>query len=186
MVNSVGPIKNIQQINHLKKVLLERSKRDYLLFVLSVNTGMRLAPLLHLTHEHVMKNDSIKEYLEASITETTDVYLNSEVRRALSLYMSEPVSHDPYYLFHTKKDVAQPITRQQVHRILSQAGKVAALEHPISFHSLRKTFGYHAFQQGVAVSLIQKIYGHGTRSETLKYIGINSNQIPKLKIDVHL
>lgn len=185
-MNSVGPIQSIEQIDQLKKVLLERSKRDYLLFVLSINTGMRLAPLLHLTLSHVMKNGSMKEYLEASITETTDVYLNSEVKRALSLYMSEHGSHESLYLFHTKKDVAQPITRQQVHRILSQAGKNAALKHPISFHSLRKTFGYHAFQQGVAVSLIQKIYGHATRSETLKYIGINSNQIPKLKIDVHL
>ena len=111
-MNSVGPIQSIEQIDQLKKVLLERSKRDYLLFVLSINTGMRLAPLLHLTLGHVMKNNSMKEYLEASITETTDVYLNSEVKRALSLYMSEHGSYESLYLFHTKKDVAQPITRQ--------------------------------------------------------------------------
>ncbi|WP_226659299.1 tyrosine-type recombinase/integrase [Guptibacillus hwajinpoensis] len=185
-MNSVGPIQSKEQIDHLKKVLLERSKRDHLLFVLSINTGMRLASLLHLTLDLVMINGSIKEYLDASITETTDIYLNSEVKRALTLYVNEHSSNHNFYLFHTKKDPSHPITRQQVHRILSQAGKDAALEHPISFHSLRKTFGYHAFQQGVAVSLIQKIYGHATRSETLKYIGINSEQIPKLKIDVHL
>ena len=185
-MNSVGAIQSTKQIEILKKALIKRSKRDYLLFIFSINTGLRLTPLLHLTLNHVMKDGSYNEFLEFSITETTDIYLNSEVKRALTLYVNEHPSNDNFYLFHTKKDPTHPITRQQVHRILSQAGKDAGLEHPISFHSLRKTFGYHAFQQGVAVSLIQKIYGHATRTETLKYIGINSEQIPKLKIDVHL
>lgn len=185
-MNSVGAIQSTKQIEILKKSLIKRSKRDYLLFIFSINTGLRLTPLLHLTLDHVMKDGSYREFLESSITETTDIYLNSEVKRALTLYVNEHSSNDNFYLFHTKKDAAHPITRQHVHRILSQAGKDAGLEYPISYHSLRKTFGYHAFQQGVAVSLIQKIYGHATRSETLKYIGINSEQIPKLKIDVHL
>ncbi|MFK3960188.1 tyrosine-type recombinase/integrase [Guptibacillus hwajinpoensis] len=185
-MNAVEAIQNTKQIYHLKEALINRSKRDYLLFILSINTGIRLTPLLHLTLHDVMNNESFKEYLESSITETTDIYLNTEVKRALTRYTDNQPQKTNYYLFHTKKDPTHPITRQQVHRILSQAGKEAGLDQPISFHSLRKTFGYHAFQQGVAVSLIQKIYGHATRSETLKYIGINSAQIPKLKIDVHL
>ena len=102
-MNSVGAIQSTKQIEILKKALIERSKRDYLLFIFSINTGLRLTPLLHLTLNHVMKDGSYNEFLESSITETTDIYLNSEVKRALTLYVNEHPSNENFYLFHTKK-----------------------------------------------------------------------------------
>lgn len=182
----VGPIHSKSNISKLKKALLNRSKRDYLLMVVSLNTGLRLASLLHLTLADVMNDGKVKDYLDSSITGTTDIYLNSTVKRALKHYIGDQSTSVNYFLFHTKRCFERPITRQQVHRILSGAAEEAKLDQPLSYHSLRKTFGYHAFQQGVAVSLIQKTYGHATRNETLKYIGIKSQDIPKLKIDVNL
>ncbi|WP_347551891.1 tyrosine-type recombinase/integrase [Pseudalkalibacillus hwajinpoensis] len=185
-MNYVGPIHSLSNINKLKDTLLSRSKRDYLLLMFSVNTGMRLSPLLNLTFADVLEDGKLKEYLDPAITETTYIYLNSGVKLALNLYMANYSYSPDFFLFHTKKSPLRPITRQQVHRIVANAAEEAQLDQPVSFHSLRKTFGYHAFQQGVAVSLIQKIYGHATRSETLKYIGIKPDQIPKLRIDVNL
>lgn len=182
----VGPIHSKTNISKLKKALLNKSKRDYLLMVVSLNTGLRLASLLSLTLVDVMKDGKVKDYLDSSITGTTDIYLNSTVKRALKHYIGDTSTSINFFLFHTKRSFEHPITRQQVHRILSGAAEEAQLDQPISYHSLRKTFGYHAYQQGVAVSLIQKIYGHATRNETLKYIGIKSEDIPKLKIDVNL
>ncbi|WP_169525220.1 tyrosine-type recombinase/integrase [Pseudalkalibacillus hwajinpoensis] len=187
-MNYVGPIHSKTNISKLKKALLNRSERDYLLMVVSLNTGLRLASLLRLTYADVMKDGLVKDYLDSSITGTTGIYLNSSVKRALKLYISHTSTSTStnFFIFHTRKSIERPITRQQVHRILSRAANEALLDQPISYHSLRKTFGYHAYQQGVAVSLIQKIYGHATRNETLKYIGIKSEDIPKLKIDVNL
>ncbi|WP_223254304.1 tyrosine-type recombinase/integrase [Halobacillus halophilus] len=36
------------------------------------------------------------------------------------------------------------ISRIQAHRILAAAAERAGLDYPVSSHSLRKTFGYHA------------------------------------------
>ena len=52
--------------------------------------------------------------------------------------------------------------------------------------SSRKTFGYHAFKKGIAISLLQSLFNHTTRAETLKYIGFNKEEETKVRIDVNL
>jgi integrase len=53
-------------------------------------------------------------------------------------------------------------------------------------HTLRKTFGYHAYQKGIAISILMDIYNHHSPSETLKYIGINKDEKNVVKVDVNL
>ena len=42
----------------------------------------------------------------------------------------------------------------------------------IGTHTLRKTFGYHAYNNGYDITLIQKLFNHSSQSVTLRYIGI--------------
>ena len=50
-------------------------------------------------------------------------------------------------LFASRKGCG-PITRQQAYRILNNAAGSIGIKEQIGTHSLRKTFGYHAFQAG--------------------------------------
>jgi len=43
--------------------------------------------------------------------------------------------------------------------------------------SLRKTFGYHFYQETKDVVLLQNIFNHSAPSVTLRYIGINQDII---------
>ena len=61
------------------------------------------------------------------------------------------------------------------HKIISNAGEMVGLD--ISAHSLRKTFGYRAYKQGVDLSLLMDIFNHSNQSVTLKYIGITQDNI---------
>ena len=79
------------------------------------------------------------------------------------------------YLFKSKKD-SQPITRQQAYRIINSAAKEVGVPGKIGTHTLRKTFGYHAYRKGIAISILMGIYRHNTPSETLRYIGIDYNE----------
>ena len=56
----------------------------------------------------------------------------------------------------------------------------------IGTHTLRKTFGYHAYRKGIAISILKSIYNHTTPSETLRYIGIDKNEEHYIKVDVNL
>ena len=44
---------------------------------------------------------------------------------------------------------------------------------------MRKTFGYHHYQQNHDVALLQKIFNHSSPAITLRYIGIAQEEINK-------
>ena len=61
-------------------------------------------------------------------------------------------------------------------RIIKRASSKLGLEE-IGTHTMRKSFGYHHYQQYKDVALLQEIYNHSSPSITLKYIGINQDNI---------
>ncbi len=52
----------------------------------------------------------------------------------------------------------------------------------IGTHTLRKTFGYHAFENGTSLELLMELFNHSSKAQTLRYIGITEDQ----KRDVYL
>lgn len=56
----------------------------------------------------------------------------------------------------------------------------------IGTHTLRKTFGYWAFQQGVNVTIIQQLLNHSAPSVTLRYIGITKDELDQVYIKLNL
>ena len=55
----VEPIRNKKQIDAMKKYLKGQNMRDYLLFVLGINSGLRISDLLKLKVEEVLDRDRI-------------------------------------------------------------------------------------------------------------------------------
>jgi len=47
-MNKVEPIRDKAKIAELKKILREQSYRNYILFVLGINTGLRISDMLKL------------------------------------------------------------------------------------------------------------------------------------------
>ena len=177
----VSPIKQIHLIREMKKQLKKKSSRDYLLFVFGINTGLRIGDLLQLKVCDVSNPDgTILQFLH---TKEEQIFLNEQVKRALQYhFQTVGFSYDAFLFQSTHSD--KPITRQQAYRIVNEAGRSVGITEKIGTHTLRKTFGYHAYIKVVAISLIQKRFHHATPSETLKYIGIDKDE-PQ-KIDVNL
>ena len=48
---------------------------------------------------------------------------------------------------------------------------------PFSNHTLRRTFGRELFRSGVPVEVIATIYGHTSTSVTMKYLGLNMDDM---------
>ncbi len=184
----VEPIKDINKINEIKEKLAEKSNRDLLLFVLGINTGIRINDLLKLKVEDVWEKSKPKEFLyifDEKSSEVSAYYLNAKVESALRTYLNSIEFSNNDYLFKSKK-VNQPITRQQAYRIINYAAREVGISCNIGTHTLRKTFGYHAYRKGIAISFLKAIYNHVTPAETLRYIGIDKNEKHHIKIDVNL
>ncbi|WP_059170286.1 site-specific integrase [Bacillus sp. FJAT-27445] len=184
----VDPIKDIDRINAIKEELRGNSQRDVLLFVFGINTGIRVSDLLSLKVKDVCDRDSFKEFLdihEHDGEEPKAFYLNSSIRNELELYFQQHKLEENDYLFKSKKNEL-PITRQQAYRIINNAAKKVGVTGKIGTHTLRKTFGYHAYRKGIAISILMAVFNHHSPKETLKYLGIEKDQESLIRVDVNL
>ncbi|MFT8321339.1 MAG: tyrosine-type recombinase/integrase [Bacillus sp. (in: firmicutes)] len=182
----VEPIKDVESIDAIKEVLKKKSQRDLLLFVFGINTGIRGHDLLSLKVGDVRDETGQKEFL--CIKDEQEIfmyYLNSRIQTELGAYLAKHPLEDDDYLFMSKKK-GHPITRQQAYRIINTAAKEVGICGKIGMHTLRKTFGYHAYRKGIAISILMETYKHSSPSETLKYIGIKEEDKRLVKVDVNL
>lgn len=103
------------------------------------------------------------------------VLINPPARRELNRLLAGRKA-DEYALQSRQKDPVthrpRPVTRQRVYQIMNQIARSAGIADPIGCHTLRKTFGYHYYQQTHDVVKLQRILCHASRRETLVYIGI--------------
>ena len=61
--------------------------------------------------------------------------------------------------------------------MIKNACEEVGLEEKIGTHSMRKTFGYHHYQQFKDIVILQKIFNHSSPQITLRYIGVEQDQI---------
>jgi len=70
----------------------------------------------------------------------------------------------------------RPLTRQQAYISLHETAEELGIER-FGTHSMRKTFGYWHYKKYKDVALLQSIFGHVSPSITLRYIGIEQDEI---------
>lgn len=170
-MNKVEPIRDKSKIEEVKNGLLKDNYRNYLLFVLGINTGLRIGEMLKLKVEDV-RNKSYIILTEDKTEKIKKVSINSVLRKALDKYIANMADHE--YLFQSRNGTNQPLSRSQSYRILNRAGKKAGLL-SIGCHSTRKTFGYHHYQKYKDVALLQQLFNHSAPNVTLDYIGVKQD-----------
>ncbi len=181
-MNKVEPIRDKNKIKEIKNILKEKSNRNYMIFVLGINTGLRISDLLKLKVENV-KNKSHIIIKEQKTSKNKQFLINSNLRKEINKYIEDMAEQE--YLFQSRIGENKPLTRFQAYRILSTAGKKAGLDR-IACHSTRKTFGYHHYKKYKDVALLQKLFNHSSPSITLDYIGITQDIIDNSIEDFNL
>lgn len=179
----VEPIRNKKQIDALKKYLRGQNFRDYLLFVLGINSGLRISDLLKLNVVDVLDKDRIS-IREQKTGKAKDFPLSDACKKAINEYLKSTGLKSGWLFASRKGD--QPITRVQAYRILNEAAERVGIKEAVGTHTLRKTFGYHAYQSGVDITRIQKLLNHSAPSVTLAYIGITKEELDNVYISLNL
>ncbi|EAD7580686.1 site-specific integrase [Listeria monocytogenes] len=187
-MEEVQPIKNLEKIALMKTILSqgEFGERNVLLFSIGINTAYRISDLLSLKLSDVLEiyrqKVRVKSRLKMTEQKTeknNSVILTKKLQKDIWDFVSKEhagwiAQQDlDHYLFTSRKKNAgeRPLTRQQGWHIISEAGKKAGLEN-LGTHSMRKTFGYHLYKNGVGLELIQVLLNHSSPRITLRYIGI--------------
>ena len=76
--------------------------------------------------------------------------------------------------------------RQQAYKIINNVAKSVEIKEKIGTHTLKKTFGYHAYNNGYDITLIQKLFNHSSQSVTLRYIGITQEELDDVYLSLDL
>ena len=183
------PIRDIVELDKIKKYYCEvkPNKRNYLLIVCGLNTALRISDILKLRWKDVYNEDLLSFNSHINITEKktgkkTTVFINNNLKEALASFLKDIFAKKvkmcevmEQFIFLGQKSCDKPISRIQAFRIISDAAKKCLLSHKVSCHSLRKTFGYHAWKKGVSPALLTSIYNHSSYKITTRYLGIDQD-----------
>ena len=154
------PIRNQRDIEIIKEYYLKRCQyRNYALFVVGINTAVKYV-----------------EVREKKTGKQNVVFLNQNARQALKLYKTTagPVNgNDKIFCNNRNRRVA--ITRTQAYAVIRKACADSGIEGKISCHSLRKTFGYHAWKRNVPEIMLMNIFNHSSFAITRCYLGIEQD-----------
>lgn len=181
----MGTTQPIRDKDDLKKFMeyyrtTQPNPRNYALICFGLYSALRISDILDLKWEDVYQFDRncFQEHIllyEKKTGKSSIIALNAHARDALEVYRGyrKPAAGD--YIFSKSTDPSAPLCRSQAYRIVKKAAEETLCETHISCHSLRKTFGYHAWKQGISPALLMDIYNHSSFSITRRYLGIEQD-----------
>jgi len=184
----VQPIRDLKQIETIKKLLKQQNLRDYCLFTLGINSGLRISDLLKLKVVDVVFNSKIKDRIrirEKKTNKFKDFPLSKNATSAIKEYLKTRDYSENEPLFISRKNKGF-LLRQQAYKIINDVAKSIGITEKIGTHTLRKTFGYHAYNNGYDITLIQKLFNHSSPSVTLRYIGITQDELDDVYLSLDL
>ena len=172
----VSAVKNRRGIHRVERLLrLNGSDVCADLWRIGINLALRISDLLSLTYDDVKRDTLIiregktKKHREIIINNSARKYIDKRRRR----YPNDR------YLFQSKsitlKGTVKPINRDYVSKQFKQVGDEMGIR--FNTHSMRKTRGYVMHNDGVPLAMISKILNHSSEEITLRYIGIEQEDI---------
>ena len=171
--NAVEPIRNKNQIIAVEKFLKKKNYRNMVIWVFGINTGLRISDILSLNVGDVRSKSFIK--LKEKKTGKPKIFpLNNKLKKLIKNFIKGRKNEEP--LFMSQKGFR--LDRNQFYLKLNEACKaVGVKETSIGTHTMRKTFGYHHYRQFKDIAILQEIFNHSSPQITLRYIGINQDEI---------
>lgn len=172
VMNTVEPIRNIEDLKKIERILKRQGLRNLLLFTVGTNCGLRISDILNLNVADVRHRDYI-DIIERKTNKAKRFPINSKLKPMFAKITYNRRGDEPLFtsIFNNRME------RTQCYRIINKACKKAGIQYKIGTHTLRKTFGYHHYQKYKDVVMLQKIFNHSAPQITLRYIGIEQDKI---------
>lgn len=171
-MTTVEPIKSKKDVEKVERYLEKQSTRDHLLFVFGTNSGLRISDIVALNVGDVRGKNYI-QIVEKKTGKYKKFPLNDKLKNLIAGYVKGKRDKEPLF----KSLWGRRYNRITAYYMIRDACKKVGLEEKIGAHSMRKTFGYHHYQQFRDIALLQKIFNHSSQLITLRYIGIDQEQI---------
>lgn len=199
------PIKDKQTIKQIKEIYIKKNKkRDLLLFLLAINTGLKLNDLLNLNVKDVKE----KEYLEikqiniinddnnnkikknnkennnnnnnktSRKQKINEIPINKTIQKLIKEITNKRKPKEPLFISNFGGRLDRTLVYKTFKEIINESTLIKKEEKKyFSPSSWRKTFGYHYYQKYKDLSYLQYLFSQQTINETIRYI-----QIPQINM----
>lgn len=170
----MATVEPIRDINDLKKVenVLSKNERDLLFFTVGTNCGLRISDILSLNVGDVRGKSHI-QLIEKKTGKFKKFPINAKLKPMFEEFTKGKKADEPLF----KTIFKHRLERVAAYYIIKNACEEAGIEEKVGTHTMRKTFGYHHYQRFKDVAMLQKMFNHSSPQITLRYIGIEQDQI---------
>lgn len=178
----VEPITSARDIKSIKKLLSDQP-RNRLLFILGINTGLRVQDLLSLKVGDIKQAKvGDRVVLREKKTQKENVFMvNKDIKDAVDDYLKTVDSKDEHFLLKSRKGSNAPLTAYAVTMYVQQWCDAINLPGNYGAHTLRKTWCYHQRKtHGTSWEVIAKRLNHSSPSITRRYIGVKEEEVEEV------
>ena len=184
MINKLTDKQLWDKIQEIKSLLLSEEKyRDWLMFTLGLNFALRISDLLKLKVSDVYDDDMFPKnrviIREKKTGKENFLTITNGSREALVQYHRlKRLKYSNDFLFRSRQGGDRSIDRVQAYRILNDvAEKVGLSDLNIGTHTMRKTWGYHAYKRfNYSLDDIMLKLNHQSIQSTKRYIGLSADE----------
>lgn len=175
---AVEPIRDMEKLEEFKTEVKNRSYRDYIMVIIGLNTGLRIGDIVPLKVMDVLNKSHI--FLYEQKTGKSKRFPIMHIQYELELFIKSQKLEIDDYLFESRQVDSngnkRNISTTQAYRRLKAVANDLNIP-DFGTHSLRKSFGYHYYNQTKDIAKLMTIFNHSSESVTMRYIGITQDAI---------
>lgn len=192
----VEPVRNISDVKRMYNYLNERhSPKEAECWLIGCNVALRAGDLLKIRFDQVEPHHKKIVLNEQKTGKHKEIPITPPVRRAVerlrqyyanNTFWKCPNKKDwkPTYLFQGTSrrafHLCQPLCIQWLSYCIKTASRELEFDFNCNTHSMRKTWGYHAYERGEDIHYLQALFNHSNPRVTLRYIGVTKTTIQQM------
>jgi integrase len=171
-VHAVKSKDTISLISHLLEMRF--SKQMSLVWQLGINLGLRISDLLSVRFTDIKEDRLV--LIESKTNKQASIMLNDKALSLITQLREQHPKHEfIFQSYRSRTTKNKPLTRRAVGNAFKQVGQ--EIKMTLGTHSMRKTRGYHLYQDTKDIGRVMKMLRHSSAEQTLRYIGITQEDI---------
>ena len=163
----VYPIRRTEQKHKIELLLKSTNKRNYLLWILGTNTGLRVSDILKLKVKDV--KETFISVVEQKTGKKRTIKINKKLKDVIKEYIKD--MNDNQVLFTCRVGVNRAISVRRCQQIIKGVAELVGIDENVNPHSMRKTFAYNLYKvTGNNIGLVMEALNHSKEAITLRYL----------------
>ena len=167
----VGAIRDRDKVNELKRQARKLGEQQYLLVLIGLNSGLRIGDILRLKASDFRESDELC-LKEQKTGKKTYIEMHPAVLLEIRKMISKKADDELLFPSPQLKRRKEAISYKTAYSWVNKAARAAGIKGAVGCHTLRKTYGYHFYQDKRDVALLMEHFNHSDQGVTLRYIGI--------------